>query len=438
MKVLLIQTFHYRRGGDCTYTFSLADLLRARGHEVSFFAMHHPKNLPCDQERYFVEHIDFAAVARRKSLRNGARVLSRSIYSFSARRRLAELLRQVRPDIAHLQNIHTHLTPSVLHALRDAGVPAVWTLHDYKLICPNTHLLSHGRICEACKGNRFYSCVVKRCKKGSYAASLVAALEAGAHRFLDLPSLVSRLIAPSEFLRDKFVEFGWPKDRFAHVRNFLLREQLAEAGGEDGGYALYLGQLERWKGVHTLLAACERLPQLRLVLAGDGSERANLERTVAERRLSGVSFAGHLDGGRLHDVLRGASFVVVPSEWYENYPYSVMEAMAAGKPVIASRIGGLPELVEDGETGFLVAPGDAAMLGDTLDRLASDPLVRRRLGESGRVRALEWFSPDRHYESLARFYDDARGVHSRDAFADGSSVPNGSAPPESVLPDVSL
>jgi glycosyltransferase involved in cell wall biosynthesis len=404
---------------------------------VSFFAMKHPKNLPCDQERYFVEHIDFAELSRRKSVRNGARVLFRSIYSVSARRRLGELLREVRPDIAHLQNVHAHLTPSVLHALRDAGVPAVWTLHDFKLICPNTHLLSHGRICEACKGNRFHSCVVKRCKKDSYAASLVAALEAEAHRFLDIPSLVSQFIAPSEFLRNKFVEFGWSKDRLVHLRNFLHRDQFAEASGEDGGYALYLGQLAPWKGVRTLLAACERLPRMRLVIAGDGSERAELERTVAERHLSGVRFAGHLDGSQLRDLLRGCSFVVAPSESYENCPYAVMEAMAAGKPVIASRIGGLPELVEDGETGLLVEPANASVLAEALDHLNTDTVLRRQLGDGGRRSAFARFSPDEHYERLARLYDNARGASALGSFAGISRFPEGAAFPDPLLPDVS-
>lgn len=408
MKVLLIQTFHYRRGGDCTYTFALADLLREQGHDVSFFGMHHPENLPCDQDRFFVEHIDFAELARHQSPWNAVRVLSRSIYSYSARRKLSDLLREIRPDVAHLQNIHSHLTPSILHALRDAGIPAVWTLHDFKLICPDSHLRSHGRVCEDCKGNRFYSCVLKRCKKGSFAASLVAALEAGVHSLLDLPSLVGRFISPSEFLRDKFVEFGWPRERLAHVPNFLPRELLSDWGVEDGGYALFLGRLEPWKGVHTLLAACARLPDLRLILAGDGSARSDLEATIARQQLTGTRLAGHLEGRALRELLARASFVVAPSEGYENCPYSVMEAMAAGKPVLASELGGHPELVTDGETGLLVEPGDPAMLADALGRLASDAQLRRRLGNNGAMVARRRFSPERHYERLFPLYEHAR------------------------------
>lgn len=410
MRILLVQTYHYPRGGDCTYTFALADLLRSRGHDVSFFAMKHPMNLPCAEEGYFVEHIDFREMVANQNPWNAARVLARSIYSVVARQRLAGLLRDMEPDVAHLQNVHGHLTPSVLHALRDAGVPAVWTLHDYRLICPNSHLLSHGKICEDCKGGKFRSCIVRRCKKGSLAASTVAALEARVHSFLDLPGLVSTFVSPSRFLQEKFVEFGWSRERLVHIRNFLTREQLDRPSGDDRGYALYLGQIESWKGVGTLLAAAGRVPEVPVVFAGDGTARADLERAATASGIGNVRFEGHLSGERLREIVEGASFVVVPSECYENCPYSVMEAMAAGKPVVATRLGGLPELVADGVNGFLVDPGNDAALANAMRRLAGDPALRDALGARGRERALAEFSPDLHYHRIHAVYETALGT----------------------------
>jgi glycosyltransferase involved in cell wall biosynthesis len=406
MKVLLANTYHYLRGGDCAYTFALAELLRSRGHEVYFFAMRHPKNVRCDQEDYFVDHIDYVELNKDKNLKNGLRVLARSIYSKQARERIAKLLDHVRPDIAHLQNIHAHLTPSIIYEFETRDTPIVWTLHDYKLICPNSHLLSNGQICESCKGGRFYMCTLKKCKKGSYRASLVASLEAYVHRYQRVTDKVSRFISPSRFLRDKFVEFGWDPNRLTFIRNFLPPQILSTDASQvtDGQYILYAGQLETWKGVHTLIRAAKELPHVRIKIAGDGSLRSTLQEYATRHAIANVEFLGHLRQEELAAVMRSCSFVVVPSEWYENCPYSVMEAMTFGKPVVASRIGGLPELVEDGHTGILVSPGDVESLAPAIDRLWSDTGIRLQMGALAKQRAIVDFDAECHYERIMAMY----------------------------------
>jgi glycosyltransferase involved in cell wall biosynthesis len=319
------------------------------------------------------------------------------------------MLNAVRPDIAHLQSIHAHITPSVIHELAAHQVPIVWTLHDYKLICPNTHLLAHGSICEACRGGAFYHALLKRCKKSSRAASAVVTAEAYLHRALRITRLVHRFVSPSRFLIDKFAEFGWSRSRLVHIRNFLEHRHFIQERAAERGYVLYLGQVEPWKGLRHLLDAMERLPGTELRVAGEGSDRTTCERLVAERGLSNVRFLGRLSMYQVQEAIDGSSVGVVPSVCYENCPYTVMEFMAAGKPVVASNLGGIPELVEDGKTGFLVPPGDSAYLARSIGELIEKPAVRAAMGEVARRRAGEWFAPERHYEAVSALYQDLIG-----------------------------
>lgn len=405
MRVLLCSNFFYRRGGDCAYMFALADLLKAHGHEVFFFSMHHPDNAPYGLDRYFVDFIDYAELNRRKSPAVAARVLLRSIYWPPSRRKLRDLLREVKPDLAHLQNIHNHLTPSILPELNRAGVPIVWTLHDFKLICPESSFLSGDRVCEECKGGRFYRCTVNRCKKGSRAASLMASLEAYAHRGLRIPERVQHFVAPSRFLRDKFVEFGWPPDKIAAVPNFISAPAEPAAGG--AGYGVYAGILQRKKGLFALVDALPAGAPFRFV--GEGPEREALERRVRERGLEAVEFSGRLSGEALERQMREADYGVLPSECYENFPNFVLEMMALGKPVVASRIGGIPELVLDGETGLLFEPGNRQDLAEKLDRIRRDAGLRRELGRRAWERARSEFTPERHYQRILGIYQAASG-----------------------------
>ena len=380
MRVLLCSNFYYRRGGDCTYLFALQRLLEQRGHDTAVFSMRHPQNLPCPQEEYFVDFLDYAELNRRKNPLNAVRVLSRSIWSRQARRNVARLVADWKPDIAHFQNVHAHLTPSILGPLEAAGVPVVWTLHDYKLICPNDNFFSNGRVCEECKGGRFWRCAWNRCKKGSRAASAVAALEAYVHRHLDLPSRVAAFVAPSGFLRDKFVEFGWPADKIHVLPNFLP-EMPPATGPAPEGHGLYLGTLLPTKGVDVLLRALAKAPAHPFHILGDGVERPRLEKLASQLGLaSRVTFCGFLGGAELAREIEGARYAALPSIWYENGPYAALELMARGMPLIASAIGGLPELVRDGETGLLFPPGDADALADRINRLCRNPALGRELG----------------------------------------------------------
>ena len=404
MRILLCSNFYYRRGGDCTYLLALQQLLEEHGHEVAIYSMRHPQNLPCPQEKYFVDFLDYAALNRQKSPFNALRVLKRSIWSRQARRNISKLIADWRPGIAHFQNIHAYLTPSIIGPLEAAGVPIVWTLHDYKLICPNDNFFSRGRVCEECKGGRFWRCTKNRCKKGSLAASFVATLEAYIHRTLHLPRRISRLIAPSEFLKNKFIEFGWPADLLAVLPNFLPAMPQSVTPPVKG-YGLYLGTLLSTKGVDVLIQALAQVPGQEFHILGDGVEREHLEKMAAELGLqSRVFFRGFLRGEELNAVIAGASYAVMPSVWYENGPYSAMEMMAQGKPLIASNIGGIPELVRDGETGLLFPPGDAVALATQIARFQREPSLIQTLGRQALEFILKRCDPERYWQQLEPIY----------------------------------
>lgn len=407
-RVVLVNTRHHRGGGDSTYTFNLADVLRAEGHQVAFFAMQDARNLPDPNADLFVSNIDFAALNRARTPANGLRVLWRSIYSIEARRRFAELLDRTRPDVVHLQSIHGHITPSVVLEAGRRGVPVVWTLHDYKLICPNTHLLvdADGRVCEACRETRFYQAVLKRCKKGSFLASGVAALEAYVHRMLRVSERVTAFISPSAFLRSRLIECGLPPSRVHHVPLCLpLEEPVDDRTGVDG-YFLFFGKVHPIKGIHPLLEACRSAPEIDLVVAGP------VEQPLADRLPTllpaNARYVGMKHGEELRQLVRGAAAVVLPSLWYENQPYSILEAFAVGKPVIASEMGGMAELLKEGR-GLLVPPGDPARLAEAMRWILSHAAEAAEMGDRAREYVRREHGPAVHYRRIMHVYQLAMG-----------------------------
>lgn len=407
MKILLVNTRHRRGGGDSTYTFNLAELLRHHGHEVAFFAMQDPQNLPDENADLFVSHIDFRELNRKKSILSGARVVARAIYSQEARSKFSQLLDRIRPDLIHLQNIHNHLTPSVIMEARARCLPVVWTLHDFKVVCPNTHFIidSTNHICEACNGGHFYQAALKRCKKGSLLASTVASIEAYSHQALQVRKMVSAYLTPSHFLRDKLVSNGYSPEQVHHVPNFLSPEWIKQASannGADGNYILFLGKLDPFKGIFQLLEASRSVPQVRVVVAGRAEE--SLEAQLAALMPSNVHYAGVVVGSALQDLLRQARAVVLPSLWYENQPFSILEAFAYGKPVIATRLGGNAELVTHQERGLLVAPGHVPALTESLQWMADHPAEAATMGHNARRYVVEHHSAEGHYQRVEAIY----------------------------------
>jgi glycosyltransferase involved in cell wall biosynthesis len=373
LRVLMVNKFHYLRGGSETYHFAVGKTLEAMGNEVAWFAMEDPKNLPCAQSKYFVPSSDYNG---KVSLIKKAREAMTLSYSPVARDNFEALLEDFRPDVIHLNLVHRQITFSILDApyLREHSVPVVYTSHDYILVCPSCTMLDgEGGVCEDCLSGDFSCCVSKCCVKGSHAKSWLAAREA---RFLHQKGYyqkVDRIIAPSEFMREKLIQGGFPESQVVHMQNFVKDEVLNHARENcdrtdwTHPYILFFGRLSREKGVDVLVEAFERaLPQLpeniRLLVAGNGPERNALEANAKDR----VEFVGFKSGEELRSLVAGATLAVCPSVCRENMPYSVAEALAEGTPVIGSYIGGIPEIIIDGETGWLARAGDVESLATSI------------------------------------------------------------------------
>ena len=371
MRVVNANKFYFHKGGAETAYFETARLLEEHGHDVVPFAMRHPDNEPTPWSRFFPSRVEFRAPGGAASkLARAARV----IYSAEARDRMRELLAEARPDLVHLHNIAHQLSPSILEPIRDAGLPAVQSLHDYKLTCPTyLHRTPAGEICERCKGGRYVQCVIHRCNAGSVSMSLVNAVEAWWHGMRHSYDTVDVFLCPSAFQYAKCLEFGVPAERLALVPHFVYPGDYAPRF-EPGSYALFAGRLSSEKGLATLLEALAATPGLRLVLAGEGPDRAALEARAQELGLGDrARFAGYLQGADYEAAWRDAAFLVLPSQCYEVRPMVIHEAYARGKPVVATRIGSIPEIVVEEVTGLLVPPGDASALARALAEIGREP-----------------------------------------------------------------
>lgn len=403
-KVLLANKFFYLKGGDAKVFFDTADLLKQNGHTPVFFSMEHPENFPSEFSPYFVSHIDFNGASKASQLKAFGRI----IYSVEAKQRVNRLVGQERPDIAHLHNICHQISPSILDSLSKHSIPSVMTLHDYKLTCPAYTLLSGDGVCEECRDGKYYKVAQHKCTKQSFLKSTLSALEMYIHhQLLHIYSKVDVFISPSAFLKNKIQEMGF-RGEVVHLPNFIDSARFTPAFDNDGHTFIYLGRLSAEKGLLTLLKAVSELKgKFSLKIIGDGPLREDLVAYTKDKKLSNIEFLGYMQPDAIKKEIAKAVFTVVPSEWYENNPMSVIESFALGKPVLGARIGGIPELVRDGETGQTFEAGNADDLREKILRLLSQPHEIDNMGRRARAFVEEELNPDKHYDGLIAIYERA-------------------------------
>lgn len=404
MRILLVNKYFYRKGGAETYFFALAEGLRALGHDVAFFSMQHPNNEPTYWSKYFVSEKDYVGdISAFKKVQEASTL----IYSFEARRKFEALLEEFKPEVIHMNNVHRQLTLSILDApyLKKHHVPVVYTAHDYILVCPAyTMVNGHGEVCDACLDKHFMHAVKNVCVKGSRTKSALATMEAEFLKFHHAYSKIDLIIAPSQFMKSKLDEGGFAS-KIVAMQNFLTDSQMAmgarvanthkfedaQAGARP--YFLFFGRLSKEKGILTLVKAFlqaaglgkgagsetgagaghnEVLPDTwDLHIVGDGPEREAIGQLIASagpQAVSRIHLLGYKNGEDLQREVGNARFSVLSSEWRENMPYSGLESLAAQTPIIGAHIGGIPELVEEGRTGFTFESGNAVDLRDVLMR----------------------------------------------------------------------
>jgi glycosyltransferase involved in cell wall biosynthesis len=407
--LLSINNYFYPRGGTEVVFLEQNRLLEGAGWRVVPFAMRHPQNLPTPWADYFPDEIEFG-----RSYGLGTKLLhaQRVIFSLQARKRMRALLAQVRPSVAHAHNIYHHLSPSILPTLREAGIPVVMTVHDLKLACPAYTMMAENKPCERCRGGRIHNVVLHRCIKDSLALSSLIMVETFVHRLLRLyDANVSRFVVPSRFVLDKLVQWGWARERFVHIPNFVDVEPF-RGDGPVGRRFVYCGRLQGNKGVETLVraAALARQP---VTIVGAGPDDARL-RSLSAELAADVEFLGHRPKSALPAVLQSARAIVVPSEVNENAPLALLEGYAAGRPVIGARIAGIPELVREEETGALFPSGQVEALAAALDRFAALPDARlAEMGAAGRRWVEQDFTATRYRSRLLALYASLDGATQR-------------------------
>lgn len=331
---------------------------------------------------------DIGAVGR-------ASVGARTVWSRHAAQRVRELIRAHGVELVHVHNLLPMLSPSVLRAARGAGVNVVATLHNFRLMCLPATLLRKGDTCEDCVGRTPWPGVLHRCYRSSSLASAAMATSLTVHRALGTFRDVTLYLAVSEFVREKHIEAGFAPERVRVKANFAW---ATDRRVDHGRHFLYLGRLSPEKGVRFLLEAWRGF-DVPLLIAGDGPEREHLERLAT----GDIRFLGAVTPDRATELVRQARSLILPSVWYEGAPRSIPEAYAAGVPVIASRIGGIPEFVDDGRSGFLIPPADPSALRQAVTRLMSDE-TSNELAEGAHRVWLQRYSPTQGLRGLEKAY----------------------------------
>lgn len=399
MRIVQVNKFVYRRDGAAVYMLELSDRLRAAGHEVAFFGMQQQQTIDTPWKKYFVDEINFD---RSEGIFRNIRKVAHMIWSTEARRKFSKLLDEFNPDIVHLHVMYHQISPSILPECRRRKIPMVMTSHDYHLISPNYSLFTHGRPCVSCLGNSFWRTVTHNCLD-SMSKTLAGALEHLVHQTLRVyEKNLSRVICPSAFMQHILARFGWPIEKLIHLPNPVFMPSDASAPTL-GSAVVYAGRLAREKGIFVLLEAARKLPDIPFLIAGDGPERRALLLAAPKN----VQYLGFKNITELRKIIIDARLVLVPSVWYENFPYAALEPMAAGKAVIGARIGGIPEIIRDGETGFLTPPGDARELVDKIKKIYHDTDLLARVGESAAAYVRRAYDPEEHVMQIVQVYEEA-------------------------------
>jgi len=399
-KLLSLNTYNYRRGGSDVMFLEHEAMFRIQGWGTAVMAMHHPKNEPSPWSQFFADEIEFGHDYGALDM---LAMAGKVIYSLEAKRKISALLDEFPADVAHVHCIYHHLSPSVLVELKHRGIPAVMTAHDLKLACPAYKMLNRGGVCEKCRSGNLLHVVANRCIRDSLPASVLIMLESAVHKSLDLYGRnLDRVVAPSLFYKQKLMEWGWPEQQLAYIPNYVDAFAYTPRF-EPGDYFFYFGRLAIEKGVATLIRAAAQA-KVKLRIAGTGPEGDALKALAAE--LGGdIEFLGFVSGEPLWKWVREARAIVLPSEWYENAPMSVLEAYACGKPVIGARIGGIPEMVREGETGLLFGSGKMGELADCMHALSAmqDEAVEE-MGRAARQYVSTTFTPQRYLNDMRALY----------------------------------
>ncbi|MGO9124948.1 MAG: glycosyltransferase family 4 protein [Terriglobales bacterium] len=403
MKILFCNKYNFPFSGTEAYLFELMDLLRSQGHEVALFSMADSRGESTAYDHHFVPHLDFKDSTAGWLAR--AKLGAHAVYSTDARDRLGEMVQAFQPDIAHVRNIYHHLSPSILWELKAQGIPTIYHLNDFKLLCPVYNMVTKGRACQQSCTGKYWKMISKGCYDGPVSSATVLMAEAYIHHWIGTyGKCVDHFLTPSQFAKQQLTQNGFSSEKITVLPHF---QNLPEAAPPAPANApiLYFGRLSPEKGVDHLLRAMQALPQVRLQIAGDGPQRSELEGLARTLGLENVEFTGHLTGKDLERRIAAARFTILPSLAYETLGKSILESYAWQRPVVASDLGSRRELVREGETGLLYPPGDVEQLSGAISYLAQRPQQVQEMGAAGRQLVAARHSPFTHYQELMQLYE---------------------------------
>ncbi len=389
MKILLVHNLYQQKGGEDSVLGAEKKLLLDHGHEIT---------------EYLRDNHEISDYSPIKKLS----LVFATAWSSESYDEVTGLLQKHKPDIAHFHNTLPLITPSVYYACHAKGVPVVQTLHNYRLICPGALLMRDGKICEDCLTGSVYKSLLHKCYRGSAPGTFAVARMIDYHRKRRTwKNEVDRFIALTNFARDKFIEGGLPAEKIAVKPNFVDVPARPDKNNERTG-ALYVGRLSHEKGIFTLITAWRKL-DMPLRLAGDGP----MMEDVINTGLHNITALGLCEPEKVNEEMERSEFLIMPSQWYEGFPMALVEAFAHGLPVIASRLGGMAEIVEDGVTGLHFTPGDPDDLAEKVRWMIGHPDERKRMGENARRIYEEKYTPERNYEMMRNIYKQAIDERSR-------------------------
>ncbi|OPL12019.1 MAG: hypothetical protein AVO34_02055 [Firmicutes bacterium ML8_F2] len=408
MKVLQINKFFFLKGGSERYFFDLAELLTKKGHRVIVWSTQNSNNFLWPRQENFAKFSDFS---KKEGLIKDFKKVKRIFWNCEASRKLEKIIKEEKPEIAHLHNIFSHLSSSIIFTLKKYHIPIIMTLHDYKLFCPNYKFFSNGEVCYDClKNKNYYSCLSKKCLKGSMAKSLIGFLEAKFQNdFLKITDKIDVFLAPSLFMGKKALEWGIDKEKVIHLPNFIDKDfcKGIKASKSQTPYFLYFGRLSQEKGVNLLIESFNEikkdLTDWKLKIVGDGPNKNELE-SLAQRERR-IEFLGEKKGKELKQIIANAELVVIPSLWPENFPYSVLESFILSKPVLAAKIGGLTELIKDRQNSLLFKAGSKDDLKAKLIWANDYRKELFQMGELAKKEVLAKCGPEEHYQKLVKIYE---------------------------------
>jgi len=402
LNILHISQNYYIRGGSDRMFFAISRLLKEHGHDVIPFCAASQKNRPSEYSNYFPAAADFD--------HPGIVDYYRYLYSRPAKQTISKLIAEKNIDIAHLHIYYGKLTSSILTPIVSAGIPIVQTVHDYKLVCPVYTFVSHGKVCEACKQQQFWRALPRRCNRNSLSRTALSVVERYVSKLLGSIRNIDRFIPVSHFVHNKLIEHGIPANKITTLHNFIEFENDS-VNNRPGEYFLYFGRIETIKGIFTLLEAAKHLPKIPVLIAGDGNDKNAFLAYIESNKITNIQYVGFKNKNEIRDLIKGSICTITPSKWYEPLALTVLESFVEAKPVIASNIGGISEVISDGVDGLLIEAGNSKDLELKMKWIVEHRDFARTMGKKGQRKVLQNFNSDQYYEKLMEIYHSVLSNH---------------------------